>query len=286
MGIIGALICIGSFFLVLFDFQQHLPEAQRPKFQRWLLIWAARGLFAPVLIWILFDGAIFDFLPTFTPTIEYDVLAGNHFSAICDIATLALFLVGSYWAAVTSIWLLTALGQRTEHPELFKQLVVQWSLFLGPVVVLMIHSFGWRFAGTVVTLWMLPILQRVLHLKPEQKIKPIYSHALAKLHFDKHAEAEAAVLEELEKCENDFEGWLLLAELYANHFNDLSGAEAIIRETCDHRKWRSGFIAWLTGISSWPMTPRRRGVRSGKFAAATPKATSTAWPACASTSFR
>lgn len=234
MGILGAFICIGFFFLVLFDFQQELPEKQRPRFMRWLLGWAIRGLLTPVLLWILFDGAILDSFPTFSPSVEYAKLSGDHFDALCDVAATGLRHVGSYWAALTSAWLLAALWQRAEHPDLFKTCVLRWSIFLGPMAGLMILAFGWGFAGTAITLWMLPVLQRVLHLKPESAVKPIYSQALAKLHFDKHAEAEAAVLEELDKCENDFEGWLFLADLYANHFNDLAGAEQILRETCDH----------------------------------------------------
>jgi hypothetical protein len=41
------------------------------------------------------------------------------------------------------------------------------------------------------------------------------------------------VLEELERCPNDYEGWMLLAELYAEHFNDLSLAEQTVNELCD-----------------------------------------------------
>jgi hypothetical protein len=54
------------------------------------------------------------------------------------------------------------------------------------------------------------------------------------MHFNKYEDAEIAVIEELEKCEDDFNGWMLLAELYAVHFHDLPEAERTIRETCDN----------------------------------------------------
>jgi hypothetical protein len=77
-------------------------------------------------------------------------------------------------------------------------------------------------------------LQQVLALQPEQKTAPIYSRAIAAMHFDKYEEAEKAVIHELESCEDDFDGWMMLAELYANHFNDLPAAEELLRETCEH----------------------------------------------------
>src|SRR2546430_11587326 len=46
------------------------------------------------------------------------------------------------------------------------------------------------------------------------------------------SDAELEVLHELEKCEEDFDGWLMLAELYARHFHDLPEADRTIRELC------------------------------------------------------
>jgi hypothetical protein len=55
---------------------------------------------------------------------------------------------------------------------------------------------------------------------------------MIKMLGDKYREAELAVIEELEQWEDDFNGWLMLAELYANHFDDLAGADRVIRDTC------------------------------------------------------
>ena len=265
MGIFGAIICLAFFFLVLFDFSQRLPAARRSKFHRWFIAWAIKGLFVPTLLWVLFDGGIFDCFPPFTPEVEFARLAGHWFKAICDVVTIGLFIIGSYWAAMTSAWLLAVLAQQTEHQREFKQCVLIWSAFLAPVAVLVTFSFGWQFAGVGATLWFLPIIQQVLTLQPQQTLRPIYSEAIAKLHFDKHEEAESAVLKELEKCEDDFDGWLLLAELYANHFQDLAGAEEIIRQTCDHPKTTPSQIAvafhrladWHLKLANDPQAARR-----------------------------
>jgi hypothetical protein len=85
-----------------------------------------------------------------------------------------------------------------------------------------------------VAIWLMPLLHITNSLMSEIVKKPTYSRAVARMHCDKYEEAEMAVIDELEKCEEDFDGWLLLAELYAVHFHDLSEAERTIRETCEH----------------------------------------------------
>jgi len=78
----------------------------------------------------------------------------------------------------------------------------------------------------------MPLLQIIETLAPEPDAKPNYTRAVARMHFDRYEDAESAVLEELEKSEDDFDGWMLLAQLYAEHFHDLPEAERTIRETC------------------------------------------------------
>jgi hypothetical protein len=73
----------------------------------------------------------------------------------------------------------------------------------------------------------------VLHLK---KTPPMYARAIARMKFGKYSEAEWEIIRELEKSEDDFEGWMMLANLYANNFNDLLEAEQTILGICDHPK--------------------------------------------------
>lgn len=265
MGFIGAIICLVFFFLFLFDCGQRLPSAQRSAYRRWAVEWAIKGLAVPVAVWVVFDGGLFKGLPTFTPLVEYYWARGDGFVGVCYAGIAALYLVGSYWAAVTAGWILVSLGKSTDEPELFKRRVLFWSAFLGPLAILLVYSFGWGLAGVAATLWFIPIVQRVQGLQPPVIAKPVYSKAIAKLNFDKHEEAEAAVLEELEHCEDDFDGWLLLAELYAEHFHDLPGAEDIIRQTCEHPNTNAAQVAmafhrladWHLEVGGDPAAARR-----------------------------
>jgi hypothetical protein len=64
----------------------------------------------------------------------------------------------------------------------------------------------------------------------------MYARAVARLKFGKYPEAEREIIHQLEKREDDFDGWMMLADLYANQFNDLPEAEQSILEICDQPK--------------------------------------------------
>src|ERR1700677_1906572 len=232
MSLIITIVGLAGFYLAMADFWGRLPAEKGPGLHRWFRAWMLKGLLVPVAIWVLLNSAVFDCIPPLLPSVEYGKLSGHWLAALVDVTTLGLFVIGTYWAAITSGWLLAVLSQWTEEPRQFRNCLLAWSAFLLPVAVLITLAFGWRFAGLGLTLWLLPVTQQVLALRHEEKVAPIYSRAVAAMNFDKYDEAEAAVLEELEACEEDFNGWMLLAELYANHFDDLAAAENLIRETC------------------------------------------------------
>jgi hypothetical protein len=83
--------------------------------------------------------------------------------------------------------------------------------------------------------------------------------------FGKYSEAEWEIIRQLENAENDFNGWLLLAELYANQFKDLHEAEQIILEVCDQPDVKAPQVAvalhkladWHLKIGGDPDSARR-----------------------------
>jgi hypothetical protein len=234
MSLLAIFLGLAGFCVILWDFCQRLPPEQVPKLRRWFKHWMFKGLLTPFLLWMVFNADAWDWLPPLMTDVDLAKLTGEWPQMMRQVATLGLFVVGTYWAAVTVAWLLLVLWRQAADPRQFRSCVLIWSAMLGPVAVLITWSYGWRFAGLGATVWLLPILQQILALQPERKTAPIYSRAIAAIHFDKYAEAEKAVINELQSCEDDFDGWLMLAELYANHFNDLPGAHKLIREICEH----------------------------------------------------
>jgi hypothetical protein len=171
----------------------------------------------------LFNSGVFNRLPSLTTESSTALVMGW-----------GLFAIATYWAALTSGWLLLSLYRQSETPAEFKRRVLIWSLFLGPLGLWVAWKGGWYCAGLGGAIWLMPLLQVAHFLTLEPVKKPTYSRAVARMHFDKYEEAEVAVIQELEKFEEDFDGWMLLAELYAVHFHDLAEADRTIRETCAH----------------------------------------------------
>jgi tetratricopeptide (TPR) repeat protein len=252
MNVFVTILGLAGFCFVMWDFSQHMPLNQRGPLRRWFRDWTIKGLLVPVLLWMLFNSAAADWFPPLLPMVDFAIMNGQRSDAMMYVGTLGLFVIGTYWAAVTLGWVLAVLWRQTSEPRQFRACVLLWSAFLAPLGVLITWSFGWRLAGLGATLWLLPIVQQVLALQAEEKTAPLYSRAIAAIHFDKYEEAEKAVLAELESCEEDFEGWLMLADLYANHFNDLPGAEKLIRETCGHPSTNaSQFAVAFHRLADW-----------------------------------
>ncbi len=234
MSLFALFLGLAGFCAVMWDFSLRLPPEQVPKLRRWFKVWMFKGLLVPFLLWLVFNADAWNWLPPLMQDVDLAKSNGDWPTMMLWVTTLGLFVVATYWTAVTSIWLLLVLWRQAAEPRQFRNCVLIWSALLGPLAALIISSFGWRFAGLGATFWLLPILQHVLALQPEQKMVPIYTRAIVALNFDKYEEAEQAVIDELQSCEDDFDGWLLLADLYANHFHDLPGAHQLIVETCEH----------------------------------------------------
>jgi hypothetical protein len=92
---------------------------------------------------------------------------------------------------------------------------------------------GWAGCGFGAVIWLCPLTHYALEKGNFKQPAPTYGRAIGKLKFGKYAEAEKAIIGELEKCENDFDGWMMLAELYAFQFNDLEEATRAITDLCD-----------------------------------------------------
>src|SRR5262249_25156093 len=92
---------------------------------------------------------------------------------------------------------------------------------------------GWPTFGIGVTLLLAPIAGYGASILQPKTPPPMYARAVARMKFGKYNEAELEIIRELEKSEDDYDGWMMLAELYANQFHNLAEAERTILEICD-----------------------------------------------------
>src|SRR5579862_761291 len=211
---------------------RRLSKAQGTALLRWVGIWAVKGLIGPFLVWMVFNSCFTDAFPPLIIEIQAAPRGWPTVEVFLFAAAFGFCIIGSYWAALTLGWWLQAMAEQAADRAEFRRVVLGFSLFLLPLAALIVWAFGGNSVGVAGVVWLGPIAQAVIPLAFPEKTAPTYSRAMIKMLGGKYAEAETAVIEELEKAEDDFKGWLMLAELYAHHFDDLAGAGRIIRETC------------------------------------------------------
>ena len=215
------------------------PESQRPKLLRSLLAWSGKGLLVPLVIWTLMNLGLSWSLQPFMPQIQAARNSGAPWvPAYLHVVAAGFFVICSFWTAVTLAWALFQAGVSTEGETRAQFKALCLTCFIAMVVpALLIVCFGgWSMLGLAGIALFAPMAgygPAILHMKP---MPPMYARAVARMKFGKYTEAEWEIIRELEKCEDDFDGWMMLADLYANQFNDLSEAERSILEICNQPK--------------------------------------------------
>src|SRR2546425_7077142 len=230
---IAAILTLGAFALLSRFYWNQISEAEGAPARRRFLIWAVKGLLVPILLWLVVNCGLLQGLPGFLPAVVENRSRGGPWVGILFRSlSPILFLVSSFWAAVTFAWLLSEFTvQARDRHELAVQCAF-FSLFLAPLAGLIFYATGLSGLGVALLLWLMPLVHFALPLEKNRKVPPSYGRAVARMKFGKYKDAEREVLQELEKCEDNVEGWMMLADLYANHFNDLPEADRTIRELC------------------------------------------------------
>jgi hypothetical protein len=149
-----------------------------------------------------------------------------------------LFIITSYWTALTLGWVLSqkSIGLAGDASSDFKGLCLTGLLGLSLPAAGIIWLGGWPWVGLAAALILAPIAAYAPANMGMRNMPPMYSRAIARIKFGKYAEAEWEIIRQLEKYQDDFQGWMMMAELYANHFYDLKEAEQTILEICDQPK--------------------------------------------------
>ncbi len=212
------------------------PARDRREDGRRLLEWSVKGLLVPFLLWAVMNlGVSWDLQP-FMPAIQAAQRKGaGWFPVYCQYVGNGLAVICSDWAAITTAWVIwrSRLGL---DPEKLRQLkALAWVCAAGlslPAAIIVLVG-GWAGLGLAAMAILAPLAAFSRQIITAPKRLPLYSRAVAKLNFGRYAEAEAEIIKELENCEDDFEGWLMMAGLYANHFHDLAEAEKTVLELCD-----------------------------------------------------
>lgn len=199
--------------------------------------WLVKGLLIPFGLWALMNLGLSDELQPFMPSIQAAQNTGRPWFPVFQRVVLGgLLIIVSYWAAGTLVWLLLDAHQRLEPEVRFEfRATCFGTLFLtGVPAAVLFFLGGWALGGFVLVLLSAPMIGYSAPLLQRPKRKPLYSRAIARMKMGDYSDAEQEILRQLERAENDFNGWMLLAELHATRFKELHEAEKIILDLCVH----------------------------------------------------
>lgn len=220
--------------------------------------WMAKGLGLPVLAWVLINcGVLWSFGP-FMPKVSQRKAAGLPWEELLlyYIGT-GTIVLASLWLAASLLWLLIIVFRSLakERRSEFKTYAAFWSVVTYPVAGVIVWLGEWYAKPVGLCVWLIPVAHWTTPLLTREKEFLSYSGALGRMKLGKFKEAEASILQQLEKCEDDYDGWMMLAELYAKHFGDVDTADQTVRELCAQPGLNPGQIyTALNRLADWHLT--------------------------------
>lgn len=195
--------------------------------------WFLQGVAVPAGVWALVNLGLFESFPALIPRIAIAqatdkmwwnfwvgaVVNGTGFTIIC-------------WGAITYVWMIFKATRQVGDTPDFRWSLVTVGLPMFFLASLLALSGKWVVLPSALLIVLMPLTHRVLNLVEEAPPKPMYGAAQGKINFGKYEDAEVEVINQLEKKDNDFNGWMMLAELYATKFHRLDDAAQVIVDLC------------------------------------------------------
>jgi len=209
-------------------------DSKSPSWKRLLFDWTVKGIAFPALVWALVNLGLSRKFPPFVPRLaEAQAHHWPWFFWWVEAAIVGLAAVAFCWAAVTYSWIFGIILTRSQQKLELALTAGLVGLVSGSVGAIMVYYFGAQTAPAAVTIFLLPIVHLTLHHAEVFAPIPTYSKAMARIKFGKYSEAEWAVINELEKSDKDFDGWMLLAELYATKYRKMTDSAQVILDICN-----------------------------------------------------
>jgi hypothetical protein len=229
-----AILLVGAMAALPFYYWEQMfgPDSvlERIPFNRWLLT----GLVLPASGWLVLNCGVLPRVPPLIPEIAIAKYNGGHWVALLlRLTAPGLLVIGTYWTAISFGRLLGVVAFHAESRRDFAVLAGVLAVVVSPLVWLCGYGGGLAWAGVAACFWLIPATHFTWSMAFKVKPVPMYARAIARMKLGKYREAEQEVIEQLEKREDDFDGWMMLAELYATQFGDLAEADRTVRAICD-----------------------------------------------------
>lgn len=218
---------------LVFHYWREFSKIEEEHSRAWFLSWVRRGVVTPLVVWMLMNIGSMPFMPPLTRGIGYMRGKGAWFQAFMAQNSLAAVMILAFWGSLTMGWFIVNLFKHAKNTEELKIATFLWMPVLPLSLGLFCYASGWPGMAPGVLFWIWPLTHYLFNAAQFTSPQPMYSKAIGKLKMGKYREAEAAIIDQLEGSATDFDGWMMLADLYAHQFNDLAEAEKTICELCD-----------------------------------------------------
>ncbi len=214
-------------------------EKSRSQQVRWLRGWSIKGALLPATLWVVMNIGFSWSLQPFMQQIQFAQMRGAGWIPVfLKYVGVGFFVVSSYWSAVTLAWALARAGSGIagETRTQFRSLCIACGLGMLVVAGIIFALGGWPTLGFAAMAMLAPAAGYAPGILYPRKPPPMYAKAIAKTKFGKYNEAEWEIIRQLENYEDDFDGWMMLADLYANQYHHLREAEETVLEICQQPK--------------------------------------------------
>ena len=221
------------FFLTISGHYWRKVDAADREKQFHFAMHVLKGFAVPVLVWVVLNVG---WIPSFTPFLPQtaDLMTnprppGYVAKMILSFGS-SLTTIGSVFSGVTLAMLLVQSEKRADQQ--FSRgskllIAASWTAGIAALV-----SVGAAATGFTLVLIVLPVLHfRTAEISAEERTSvPMYAHAEAHMKFGRIEDAESSIIDELEKEPDDFDGWMMLARIYAREHEDLEEAAATVHQ--------------------------------------------------------
>ena len=217
------------------EYWMRLADDEKHPWHKRFQPWAIQGFVFPWLIWSLFIIGWGESLPSFVPQIiDAQQSRAPWFGLWVKWSLAGAILIGFHWTALTYIWLMgRIIEEATDKKEVLANIGI-FLLFSGTVAGVIVYYYGWIHIAAAVCLALLPVVHFSIDLAERPHFFTSYSKATGQIKRGKYQDAEWEVIAQLEKRDDDFEGWMILAELYAKDYRNIEDAARVILDICKH----------------------------------------------------
>lgn len=236
-------------------------DSWKARFSPWII----QGFVFPATVWSAVNLGFGDRFPALVPQIVEAQMASQPWLGIWAAYSLGGALtIGAHWLSITYAWMVVRIAARAEERRDFLATFAFFGFFAFGAAALFVYYYGWLYLGWVMAAALLPIVHFTADLAEHRDPVLSYGRAVANLKFGRYKQAEMDVISQLEKEDGDFDGWMMLAELYAKQYRNLEDAARVVHDICHDPRSRPCHIAtacdrladWQVEIAENPLGAR------------------------------